>query len=125
MNKSYICNMYKTNEEIEQKWLELLANLTERFGSDIDIEGLIFLIGIQELGKGAIKLNKDQKLDVMHIAICRLLSPYGYYIFKGIDNDGWPHYERTERLPHLKPEQQNQLMKEAIIMYFEQENMMN
>lgn len=113
------------NEELEQKWFELLANLTERFGPDIDIEGLIFLIGIQELGKGAIKLNKDQKLDVMHIAICRLLAPYGYYEFKGLDEDGWPHYERTERLPHLKPEQQNHLMREAIILYFEQESMMN
>lgn len=117
--------MQRTHEELEQKWLELLANLTERFGSDIDLEGLIFLIGIQELGKGAIKLNKDQKLDVMHIAICRLLAPYGYYEYKGVDDDGWPHYERTERLPHLKAEQQNHLIREAIIMYFEQENMMN
>lgn len=117
--------MQWNDEELEQKWQKLLHKLSEQFGPDIDIEGLIFLIGIQELGKGAIKLNKDQKLDVMHIAICRLLSPYGYYEFKGLDEDGWPHYIRTERLPHLKPEQQNHLMREAIIMYFEQQSLMN
>lgn len=117
--------MQWNNEELEQKWLELLANLTDCFGPEIDLEGLIFLIGIQELSKGAVKLNKDQKLDVMHIAICRLLAPYGYYEYKGIDDDGWPHYERTERLPHLNAEQQNHLMREAIILYFEQESMMN
>jgi hypothetical protein len=106
-------------DELEEKWINLLQNLTPRFGSDIDLEALIFLIGIQELGKGAVKLTKDQKLDVMHIAICTLLEPYGYYDYKGTDEEGWPHFERTEKLPHLKPEQQTKLMKEAIINYFQ------
>jgi len=117
--------MQWTKEELELKWQKLLANLSKNFGPDIGLEGILFLIGIQELGKGAVKLNKDQKLDVMHIAICRLLAPYGYYKYKGLDEDGWPHYERTERLPYLNAEQQNYLMREAIILYFEQENMMN
>lgn len=117
--------MQLNNEALEQKWQKLLHKLSRQFGPELDIEGIIFLIGIQELGKGAIKLNKDQKLDVMHVAICRLLAPYGYYEFKGMDEDGWPHYIRTERLPHLKPEQQEHLMREAIIMYFEQQSLMN
>ena len=30
--------------------------------------------------------SKDEKLNLMHIAICRLLEPYGYYQFDFVDN---------------------------------------
>lgn len=35
----------------------------------------------------------------MHIAICRLLEPYGYYEFDFRDADGWPHYKVLKELP--------------------------
>lgn len=105
------------NNELEEKWNELLVSLSERFG-DIDLQGILFLIGVQELGKGYRKFTKDQKLDVMHIAVCTLLEPYGYYEYEGNDADGWPHWKVNEKLPPLKPVQQGLLMKEAIIDYF-------
>lgn len=105
------------NELLEQEWSNLLAKLENKFG-EMDLQGVLFLIGVQELGQGYKKLNKDQKLDVMHIAICALLTPYGYYEFEGIDAEGWPHWRRTDKLPHLKPHQQTELMKEAIVEYF-------
>ncbi len=92
--------------------------LSSQFGEDIDVQAILFLIGIQELGQGKVKLNKNEKLDIMHIAICTLLSPYGYYEYKGIDEEGWPHWQTNEKLPPLKPIQQETLIKEAIVEYF-------
>lgn len=96
----------------------VLKTLSPQFGEDIDVQAILFLIGVQELGKGKVKLSKNEKLDVMHIAICTLLSPYGFYEYKGIDEEGWPHWQINEKLPPLKPLQQETLIKEAIVEYF-------
>ena len=64
------------------------------------------------------KFNKDQKIDLMHIAVCRLLEPYGFYEFDYVDKDGWPHYKTINKLPNLKSGEQSILIKESIINYF-------
>ena len=113
--------MNEADKEFHLKWSSLVKRLEEQFGQDLDYDGIIFLIGIQELGKGKLQLKKDQKLEVMHIAVCKLLSQYNYYRYLGNDEDGWPHYEPTEELPHLSSLQQHKLIKEAIIHYFEED----
>ena len=112
-------NQYEKNFQV--KWASLLEKLGKQFGEDMDYDGIIFLIGIQELGKGKLQLKKDQKLEVMHIAVCKLLSQYNYYRFLGNDEDGWPHYEPTEELPFLQPMQQHKLIKDAIVNYFSED----
>ncbi|SRR3989339_379704 len=102
----------------EKKWQELVKKLEVDFGMPADEQGILFLIGVQELGKGFGTFKKDEKLNLMHIAICRLLEPYGYYTFEGTDADGWPHYLATKKLPSLTGGQQQQLIKEAILDYF-------
>lgn len=104
--------------ETEFEYKNVLKQIAKQFGEDIDIQGLLFIIGLQELGKGKIKLSKNEKLDVMHIAICTLLSPYGYYEYEGLDKDGWPHWKTLENLPPLKPAQQQEIIKQAIVEYF-------
>lgn len=54
-----------------------------------------------------------------------LLEPYGYYEFDFVDEDGWPHYIMKEQLPALKAGEQSVLMKEAIVLYFEQKEFFN
>lgn len=100
------------------KWTDLLDKLNKRFGGGLDLQAVLFLIGLQELGQGYQKLNKNQKLDVIHIAVCALLSQWGIYEFSGHDEEGWPHWKATEKLPNLKPKEQDQMIKEAIIEYF-------
>jgi len=107
--------------DLESEWKMLLDQLTPKFG-DLNVEGIIFLIGVQELGKGYQKFKKDEKLAVMHIAICTLLESFGHYEFIGRDEDGWPHWKINEKLPPLKPGQQSLLMKQAIIDYFKKES---
>jgi hypothetical protein len=103
---------------IEKQWKELLKTLNKQFDGDLDLQAVLFLIGVQELGKGKVKYSKDQKLELMHIAICTLLEPFGYYNFAGNDQDGFPHWELNEQLPPLSAGQQMALMKESILDYF-------
>lgn len=104
-------------QDFEQAWKACVARYESLMNEPIDLQAILFLIGVNELGQGPKKLNKDQKIDVMHIAVCHLLAPYGYYEYTGIDKDGWPHYERQERLPKLAAKDQERLIKEAIINY--------
>lgn len=103
---------------MEQKWLSVVALLEKRFGEDLDLQAILFLIGLQELGQSYQKLNKNQKVDVMHIGVCALLSQWGFYDFEGLDADGWPHWKEADKLPSLSAKQQDSLIKEAIIAYF-------
>lgn len=103
---------------LEQAWVEVVSKLEKRFGEDLDLQAILFLVGLQELGMGYQKLKKDQKVEVMHIAVCALLSQWGYYEFSGHDEDGWPHWKETSKLPSLNAKQQDKLIREAIVEYF-------
>lgn len=106
--------------QLKERWENLVVKLSNQFsqGENLDLDAIIYLIGVQELGKIHREFKKDEKLNLMHIAICRLLEPYGYYAFEYFDNDGWPHYRVVEELPALKAGEQSVLMKEAIVNYF-------
>lgn len=108
------------DEELKKNWEKVQQKLSQQFadGDTLELDAIIYLVGVQELGQLHRRFKKDQKLDLMHIAICRLLEPYGYYEFDFIDEDGWPHYKVTEQLPNLKAGEQAIMMKEAIVQYF-------
>lgn len=109
------------NTNLKEKWDALVQQLSAQFadGDLLNLDGIIYLIGVQELGQGQREFKKDEKLNLMHIAICKLLEPYGYYEFDFFDDDKWPHYKALTELPNLKSGEQTVLMKEAIVGYFE------
>lgn len=108
------------DEQLKSRWETVVTILSNQFadGEILDLDAIIYLIGVQELGQFNKTFKKDEKVNLMHIAICRLLEPYGYYEFEYFDNDGWPHYTVKEQLPPLKAGEQSVLMKEAIVNYF-------
>ncbi len=108
------------DEQLKERWNQVEEKLSRQFadGEKLELDAIIYLIGLQELGQVHRKFKKDHKLDLMHIAICRLLEPYGYYEFEFYDDEGWPHYKTIEQLPQLKAGEQSVLMKEAIVQYF-------
>ncbi|UOK43062.1 MULTISPECIES: hypothetical protein [Flavobacterium] len=108
------------DEQLKSRWETVVTILSNQFadGEILDLDAIIYLIGVQELGQFSKTFKKDEKVNLMHIAICRLLEPYGYYEFDYFDNDGWPHYKVKEQLPPLKAGEQSVLMKEAIVNYF-------
>jgi len=108
------------DEQLKERWDLVVEKLSKQFadGDTLDLDSIIYLIGVQELGQIHRDYKKDHKLDLMHIAICKLLEPYGFYEFDYVDEDGWPHYKVKEQLPFLKAGEQSVLMKEAIVNYF-------
>jgi hypothetical protein len=107
--------------ELNIKWEALLTKLGKMIGKKpSDLNSVLFLIGVQELGQGIKPFSKEQKQDLMHIAICKLLSNSGIYAFEGLDEQGWPHYKLVQKLPHFDLLEQEKLLKSYAIEYFDQ-----
>ena len=108
-------------------WKKVEDFFIENFDAEpnISIDTILFLIGVQELGQGKKRFKKDDKLNLLHIAVCRVLEPFGFYRFDGQDPDGWPHFELLEELPPLKTNEQTLLMKYAVIQYFSDQKIIN
>lgn len=114
--------MFKKDLDQERLWHRLLNKLGELIGKKpADMNGVLFLIGVQELGQGKKVFSKEQKQDLMHIAICKVLSLSGFYELEGIDEQGWPHWKLVKKLPHFDLLEQEKLLKMHVIEYFEKE----
>lgn len=106
----------------EQQWEVLIKKISMRMGVKTpDLNAVLFLIGVQELGLGKQYYSKEEKQDLMHIAICKVLSLSGYYKLKGLDENGWPHWELVKKLPFIDLLSQEAFLKMHIIEYFETE----
>ena len=102
---------------LDEDWVEAKLKFEKIFGGGIEMDGLLFLIGVQELGQGFRKFEKDEKMNLMHIAVCKLLEPLNYYSYSHKDPQGWPHYIKNDNLPGLSKKEQDNLLKSAIITY--------
>jgi hypothetical protein len=111
-------------ENFEKKWQAVAEFFKQKFtsGEEPQLDTILFLIGIQEYGIIQTGFSKDDKLNLMHIATCKLLEPYGYYEFSHRDDAGWPHYKRIK--PVEKSINQEQLIKEVIINYFDENDLL-
>ena len=112
----------QAKDDLQSRWWTLEAKLVERFGKKPDMETILFLIGIQELGQVKEKFTKEQKQDLMHVAICSLFAQSGYYELSKKDEDGWPHFRQLKSLPALSAKEQENFMKDHILLYFETHN---
>ena len=116
--------MIKRDLETERTWQLLLGKLEQVIGKKpADLKSVLFLIGVQELGRGAKNFTKEEKRDLMHIAICKVLSLSGFYELEGLDEAGWPHWKLKKKLPHFDILEQEKLLKMHVIEYFEQKNL--
>ncbi len=110
---------------IKTQWKELTMTLSKQFDEEPDLQVILFLIGVQELGKGNQKFSKDEKQNLMHLATCRVLSEFGYYAFDRLDEDGWPHYKLVKKVPPMKLGEQDILLRKAVIIYFKKSGITN
>jgi hypothetical protein len=111
--------MQQAQNDLQTRWWNLEARLLERFGKKPDMETILFLIGIQELGDFRKKFTKEEKQDLMHIAVCALFRQSGYYELEGVDADGWPHFRQLKALPPMEMIAQENFLKDHILLYFE------
>jgi hypothetical protein len=114
--------MYKKDLDLARTWAALLSDVGRMIGKrPKDLNSILFLIGVQELGKGNRVFSKEEKQDLMHIGICKVLSLSGYYRLVGLDADGWPHWELIQKTPHFDLLEQEKFLKWHVIEYFEKE----
>ncbi len=114
--------MLKRDLELDRKWQALRLKLGEIVGRrPKDLNGILFLIGVQELGQGNRAFSKEEKQDLLHIAICKVLSLSGFYTLEGLDEQGWPHWIPQKKLPHFDMLEQEKLLKQHVVEYFEKE----
>jgi hypothetical protein len=110
-------------DDLLQRWWKLEEQLMNRFGKKPDMDAILFLIGIQETGFVKEKITKEQKQDLMHVAVCTILSSSGYYENMGLDKDGWPHFRQLKELPSLPLHEQENFLKDHILLYFGQQEL--
>ena len=111
--------MQNAKDDLQLRWWKLEEKLMERFGKKPDMEAILFLIGIQEFGDIKKKFSKEQKQDLMHVAVCSLLAQSGYYRLEGYDDDGWPHFLQLKELPAYNMIEQENFLKDHVLLYFE------
>lgn len=112
--------MEHAKEDLQIRWLKLRIKLKEKFGIKPDMDGILFLIGVQELGTAKQVYTKEQKQDLMHIAVCTLLAQSGYYMLEGFDDEGWPHFKQLKALPEFNVYEQENFLKDHVLLYFDQ-----
>jgi len=111
--------MANIKDDLQTRWWDLEKKLMDQFEKKPDTEAVLFLIGLQESGFIREKISKEQKQDLMHIAICSILMPSGYYILEGKDEEGWPHFKQLKQLPVMNLMEQEVFLKEHILLYFD------
>ncbi len=69
------------DEQLKQRWEAVVTLLSDRFadGDPLDLDAIIYLVGVQELEQLHRKFKKDETVNLMHIALCRFLEHFGYY----------------------------------------------
>jgi len=110
--------MAENKKEVDLEWEFLVGKLARLLGKKPDLNAILFLIGIQELGKGKKRFSKEEKQDLMHIGTCTILSSSGYYEFEGRDENGWPHYKLINQVPKLDLMEQEKFLQIHIKEYF-------
>jgi hypothetical protein len=111
--------MQNVQDDLQIRWWKLEEKFVEKFGKKPDVEAVLFLIGIQEIRNVKKKFTKEQKQDLMHVAVCTLLSQSGYYEVEKFDDDGWPHFKQLKALPEYNIVEQENFLKDHILLYFE------
>ncbi|MEO6917056.1 MAG: hypothetical protein ABI151_16755 [Chitinophagaceae bacterium] len=107
-------------DDLQTRWWQLESKLVDRFGKKPDLETVLFLVGIQEFGDIRPRFTKEQKQDLMHIAVCSLLSKSGFYELEGVDRDGWPHFKQLKSMPDMNMIEQENFIKDHVLLYFDQ-----
>ncbi len=109
-------------KSVQEDWETILEFIHTNFGKKpTDVDSVLFIIGVQQLGKGHQYFTKEQKQDLLHIATCKVLSFSGFYELEGLDQDGWPHWNLAKNVPSLPLKEQEILLKAHIIHYFKSE----
>lgn len=101
----------------QDNWNLLELEISKRFKVTADFDFMLFLIGIQERGTGIRPYERQEKMDLINLGKCTLLTEEGYLKRKDNDEDGWPGFEEIKNLKSLTPTFLNATLKRAAYNY--------
>jgi len=113
-------NIQVSLNEQAREWQALLHYLEGKFSKRPDMNGVLFLVGLNVLGLGPQDFSKEQKQDLMHIAVCELLSFAEFYEFAGRDDQGWPHYKILRSPQGMSLAEQEVVLRACAVEYFKE-----
>lgn len=99
-------------------WTELCDHLGKQFNIDIDLNGVLFLIGIRERGLTFQPFSKEEKMSLIHLGSCILFLEMGLTEKTGIDKDGWPVFTQKSLAPVIPEERKNKILQDCALRYF-------
>ncbi len=112
----------ESDERLDQRWEAIQQFVEERFQREPTIEAILFLIGVQERGRGyEPDLQKDVKEALVMEGTYTVFEKVDLYRHAGMESDGSWIWERTTDLPEdLSSDEQEKLLRLAIVRYFDE-----
>ncbi len=112
--------------QINFEWLRVRHFVKKRFAHRKlpDMQTVLFLVGLQELGQIKTEFEKEEKQDLIQLGAMATLSTLGYYEELSRDPEGWPVYNLLKTPPKMELSDQTALLKEAVVRYFIQNNLL-
>lgn len=104
---------------IDKKWETLCDRIKTEFNIDADLNGVLFLIGIREMGWMPRKFTKEEKQDLIDLGTFSLFEKKGYCTRSGKDREGWPMWEIQTEINSLPAEEKMELLKTTAIEYMD------
>lgn len=102
-----------------ENWKDLCEYLSGMFGIEVDLKGVLFLVGIRERGLTFQNFSKEEKLNLINLGSCTLYQEMGLVERSGEDTNGWPIF-RQKSLAILIPEERKfKTLQDCAIRYFQ------
>ena len=99
-------------------WTALCDHLGKQFDIDIDLNGVLFLVGIRERGLAFQPFTKEEKLNLINLGSCTLYQEMGLIEKTGTDEDGWPLFNQKTLAPVIPEERKNKILQDCALSYF-------
>lgn len=104
--------------EIPDNWNDLCKTLNDQFGIEVDLNGVLFLVGIRERGLSFQTFSKEEKFNLINLGSCTLYKEMGLVTFSGTDNEGWPVFHQNALAPVISEERKLKTLQDCAIRYF-------
>jgi hypothetical protein len=100
-------------------WTELCALLGKQFDLEVDLNGVLFLVGIRERGLTLQPFTKEEKLSLINLGSCTLFLEMGLLEKTGTDPEGWPTFKQKSLAPVIPEERKYKILQDCAVKYFQ------
>jgi len=101
-----------------ENWKDLCETLNDLFEIEVDLNGVLFLVGMRERGLSFQTFTKEEKLTLINLGSCTLYLEMGLVTRSGTDHQGWPVFHQNTLAPVISEERKLKTLQDCAIRYF-------